>query len=401
MRILVLHRRRTLSGGAEAIVHELNRGLLERGHEVVLAHADDPRDAEPLAASETLRLPRLLEDRDRVPREGEAERRREAELLRGARADVLIVHNLLNGAGLRAALSAGRVVRVVHDHETACPSGDRLLDDGRACAALPGRECVRSGTRVGCARLRPGRRAKNLRRSRRRLRYLRLHRRCARVLCISAHLRDLLVAGGLDPSRVEVLPVPVRAPPDSQDGAATPRGDYVAAGGRLDGSKGMDLLLRAFTWLPSDARLRILGDGGQRERLLELREGLGLRSRVEVEPWLPPAQFQRALASARIVAMPSRWPEPFGLVAAEALASGVPVVASAVGGIPEWLEDGVTGLLVPPEDPRALGEALARLWSDGDLRARMGAAGRARFAGSGVAAVERLLAVLEAVRSEG
>jgi glycosyltransferase involved in cell wall biosynthesis len=81
------------------------------------------------------------------------------------------------------------------------------------------------------------------------------------------------------------------------------------------------------------------------------------------------------LAEADIVAIPSRW-EGFGLVAVEAMAAGVPVVASAVGGLVDVVGD--AGILVPPEDPQALGAALQRLHEDAALRARLASRGRAR-----------------------
>ncbi|RME45919.1 MAG: glycosyltransferase family 1 protein, partial [Chloroflexi bacterium] len=84
----------------------------------------------------------------------------------------------------------------------------------------------------------------------------------------------------------------------------------------------------------------------------------------------------RVMASLDIITVPS-WAEPFGRVAVEALASRRPVVATKAGGIPEIVEDGVTGLLVPPKDPEALAQALLRLCRDPDLRARMGRLGPA------------------------
>ena len=100
------------------------------------------------------------------------------------------------------------------------------------------------------------------------------------------------------------------------------------------------------------------------------------------------------LSAADIHAMPSRW-EGFGLSAAEAMAAGLPVVATDVGGLREVVADGETGLLVRPGDPFALAEAIETLARDADLRRRLGEAGRRRVArkypvDAGVAAHERL-----------
>ena len=92
-----------------------------------------------------------------------------------------------------------------------------------------------------------------------------------------------------------------------------------------------------------------------------------------VEPSALRGHFQRAA----VVACPSRR-EGYGVVAREAMAHGRPVVAAAVGGLTDAVEDGVTGLLVPPRDPAALRSAIERLLGDSALRERLGAAARAK-----------------------
>ncbi len=99
-------------------------------------------------------------------------------------------------------------------------------------------------------------------------------------------------------------------------------------------------------------------------------------SAVRVLP--PRPEVDRLLVAADVVVVPSRWPDPLPRVVMEAMAAARPVVATAVGGIPEMVVDGATGMLVPPEDPDALAAALTRLTGDGGLRARMGHAGRER-----------------------
>jgi glycosyltransferase involved in cell wall biosynthesis len=91
----------------------------------------------------------------------------------------------------------------------------------------------------------------------------------------------------------------------------------------------------------------------------------------------PPEEMPAAYADAEVFCLPSWW-EAMPLSVLEAMAAGLPVVASAVGGLPEMVSDGETGFLVAPGDAAGLGDALARLVADPALRARMGAAGRRR-----------------------
>jgi glycosyltransferase involved in cell wall biosynthesis len=160
--------------------------------------------------------------------------------------------------------------------------------------------------------------------------------------------------------RVRVVPNAVALPARAGEEADPP---YVLFAGRLSAEKGIRELVAATGGLP----LVVAGDGPLRDEVPRAR---GMLSRDELEP---------LLAGAAIVVVPSRR-EGFGLAAAEAMAHGKPVVASAVGGLPDLVVDGETGLLVPPGDVEALRAALERLLADRDLRRRFGAAGRERAA---------------------
>jgi glycosyltransferase involved in cell wall biosynthesis len=149
-------------------------------------------------------------------------------------------------------------------------------------------------------------------------------------------------------------------------------GTLLGAAGRFVPQKGFDVLLRALAELPQ-ASLLLVGDGPERPRLERLVDELGLRDRVELTGWRPDAA--RLLAAVDAVVVPSR-AEPFGLVALEAMSAGVPVIASAVDGLAEVVTDGETGLLVPPDDPRLLAEAIARVLVDRSLSRALGERGR-------------------------
>lgn len=151
--------------------------------------------------------------------------------------------------------------------------------------------------------------------------------------------------------------------------------------GRLSHEKGADLALRSFHLLRAafpDARMIVAGAGLERDALVEMARQLGISDAVTFTGWLSEHQIRATLRTASLLLVPSR-EESFGMVALEAATEACPVIATAVGGLPEVCIDGVTGLLCPPEDPEALATAAARLLADPDLSMRLGLAAQARL----------------------
>lgn len=202
--------------------------------------------------------------------------------------------------------------------------------------------------------------------------------------------RSVLLAMGADPDRVGVIPCGVdlsRFRP-SGTGPHTGRPRIVAAS-RLVPRKGLDDLLRAAVPLP-DTEVVIAGgpvdqpvsEDPEGARLLQLADDLGIADRVQLLGGLPRADMPGLFRQASVVVC-SPWYEPFGMVALEAMACGVPVVATRVGGLAETVLHDETGLLVPPRDPDALASALRAVLTDPERRIRLGiaAADRARSYG--------------------
>ncbi len=161
--------------------------------------------------------------------------------------------------------------------------------------------------------------------------------------------------------------------------ADNPLSPVVLAAGRLSPEKGFDVLLEA---APSilrrhpNARFVLFGEGAERAKLEARAAELGLAGRFAMPGFT--AELDRFLPWADVVVLPS-YTEGLPNVALEASAAGVPIVATAVGGTPEVVKDGVTGLLVPSGRPSAMAEALNRLLDSGELRRSMGDAGRRRM----------------------
>ncbi len=126
------------------------------------------------------------------------------------------------------------------------------------------------------------------------------------------------------------------------------------------------------------ARVVIVGPGPKDADLRELARKLGLEDRVELTGAVGYDEIRDHYERAAIVCSPSL-AEGIPFVLMEALAMEIPVVASRIMGVPELVEDGVSGLLVPPGEPRALADALRELLGDPERRAAMGRAGRARI----------------------
>ncbi len=152
---------------------------------------------------------------------------------------------------------------------------------------------------------------------------------------------------------------------------------YVLAVASLHRKKGLDLLLRALAARPESPDLVVLGEGPERARLLDLAGRLGLAGRVFFRGAVGRPEVVAHLRHAALFALPSRV-EPFGIVLAEAMAARCPVVAFAVGGVPEVVRDGAEGLLVPAGDAGGLGAAIASLLGAPGRRREFGEAGRRR-----------------------
>jgi len=246
-----------------------------------------------------------------------------------------------------------------------CPLGTKLLPDGTLCHSPPGAVCYRSG----CLPLHDWLPL---------MLQLRLWRRWRGmfdlIVANSEAVKRRLVSEGIEPVQVIWHSVPAKP---SRPPLATP--PTVAFAGRLVREKGADVLLRAFVNVAQqipEARLVIYGDGPERARLEKLADDLCLADRVSIRGFQPHEEATSSFNHAWVVAIPSRWEEPFGMVAAEAMMAGTAVVASRSGGLTEIIRDGETGLQVPPDNADALASALLRLLRDRDLAERMGQAGR-------------------------
>jgi len=153
---------------------------------------------------------------------------------------------------------------------------------------------------------------------------------------------------------------------------------YILGVGRFVYKKGFDRLIAAFAEAkPSlgGAKLILAGDGPERIVLEEVAESCGVLGDVKFVGSVKHSTVVSLMKGAQMVVVPSRR-EPFGIVAVEAMAAGTPVIATAVGGLPDIIDDGCNGMLVPNECPQAMAQAIQMLWQQPAMRARLAREGR-------------------------
>jgi glycosyltransferase involved in cell wall biosynthesis len=204
-------------------------------------------------------------------------------------------------------------------------------------------------------------------------------RRAQRVVVPSRYLARTVAGWGVPGERIEIIYNAVRAPVTRTPLKLSLSSSVkVITAGRLISAKNVEGILEAIVGIP-EAGLVILGDGPERPRLESLVERLGIGSRVHFAGRRDFEETHGFLAASDLFVLNSIY-EGLPHVALEAMAHGLPVVATAVGGTPEVVEDGVNGRLVPPNDPQKLREVLGEVVRNSELRRRLGEGVRQRAA---------------------
>lgn len=205
------------------------------------------------------------------------------------------------------------------------------------------------------------------------------------VIAVSAAERDTVIARlGASPAHVVVVTPGVDADLFTPAVAPAARPGYIVAAARLEPLKGLDLAIEAIAALPDELRPKLVIAGGPTTGhdeypadLCEHARAHGLADGIRFLGPQSREDLAELLRGARMLVVPSH-SETYGLVALEAAASGIPVVATASGGLIEAVENGATGLLVDSRNPAAWTDAVRRVLEDDALSARLGTAGRAR-----------------------
>lgn len=282
--------------------------------------------------------------------------------------DIVFAHGLDNAAIEADLLSIAPTIVVEHTYTGTCISSSKTMawPAPVQCERSFGAGCLALYFPRKCGGANPVTMVKLYRTQSARLRTL---QRASAVITLSRHMADEMRRNGVSADRVHVIPpfvTPGIHPVSPARLEGTLRLLYL---GRLERLKGVAHLLNALQLVSSSSKrpllLTIAGDGAERQAL-ERQAADIVRSHPQIEiqfaGWQGDQGRARLLAETDALVVPSIWPEPFGLVGLEAAAAGVPAVAFATGGIPEWLRDGENGCLAPARgaSPKLLAEAILR-----------------------------------------
>ncbi|WP_017656146.1 glycosyltransferase family 4 protein [Fortiea contorta] len=201
------------------------------------------------------------------------------------------------------------------------------------------------------------------------------------IIANSDYVRQQIINMGISPARVVTLRCGVQEPvgnfaPLSREIHQSQR---ILFAGRIVPYKGVELLIKAMLKTDHQVHLDIAGDGWDQPRMEKLAQQMGLSDRITWHGWCSGEKLEALYQQCFAVVFPSLWPEPAGLVTLEAYGRYRPIIATAVGGIPEHVQDSETGILVTPNHTQQLAEAINQLAHNYQKSRLMGEKGQAWF----------------------
>lgn len=381
MKILHVNKFFDLHGGTEVYLQALIERQRLAGHEV---HVLSTRSENNLPSADAARfVERFKMDRSEGPVKDaqkalafiwNREAKREMEkAIRELKPDVIHLHNLYHhlSSSVLQPIRAAKIpcVQTLHDLKLACPNY-RMYTEGSLCDRCKGgkywnavkHHCVTPSTLPNIlAALEMGM-----------TKFFQSYERTVQVfICPSEFMRNKMIEWGEPAPKMQVVPNPV----DLFAEPALGDGDFILSAGRLSVEKGIDVLLRAAANIP-EVKIRIAGIGPLEQSLKQQAAQLNLHN-VEFIGYIRKAQMAELRTHARAMVMPNIGYENASLTALEAMAQGIPLIASRIGGLPEQAIPGKTGFLVEPGQADELAAALSEVWKmSPENRQKMGAAGR-------------------------
>lgn len=354
MRILHVHDTPRFEGGVEQILFDTARGLAKQGWSQALLHSDDQNtDARFLSAFGVTGAHR--------------------ELIMQYRPHAILMHKVADHERVSMCSKLAPTVHMVHDHDLVCPRRHKYFPiSKKVCTKPAGSACYQhlcciqrsvnnkylpvtlSGT-AGVKKM------------------LGASKSVRGYIVGSRFMQSQLVMNGIGEDKINIVN-PVPAALTSPRYVPMQEALEILFVGQIIRGKGVDLMLKALAKVEGQWNATIVGTGNHLAECRHLASKLKISDRVVFTGRVDHEKLESFYSAARVVVVPSRWPEPFGMVGIEAMSRGRPVVAFNNGGIGDWLTNGKTGYLVKPDDISGLATAIQRLLDDPELVKQLGLA---------------------------
>ena len=269
----------------------------------------------------------------------------------------------------------------VHNHSIYCPSGTKYLADrAKVCdRTMNPLGCAWGHLIDGCGSRRPQNIVQDWKNANHSLKILKKLQ--ITVIANSDYVRQQIISGGLAPERVVTLRCGVKSPKQATQplDLETHQNQRILFAGRIVPDKGVEWLIKALAQTNEGIHLDIAGDGWTKPSMEILARQMGLSDRITWHGWCNSTKLESLYRQCFAVVFPSLWAEPAGLVTLEAYSHYRPIIASAVGGIPEHVKDSKTGILVSPHNIPQLAAAINQLALNYPQTRLMGEMGNAWF----------------------
>lgn len=356
MKVLHVNEHLEYKGGVETYLFGLLPRLEEQGVTPVWVYASGN--------------PTLYERTCHVPALGTAGFRAEVQARKQMRAvlckeapDVVHIHNVQNIGALQASFEYGPTVVTTHDYRWVCPANSFFYKRTQAvCERTCGLGCFATTLTKHCVTPRPQYAAYFYRRAKWGIEHA---NRFAHVIVPSEGARRKYASSGFSEAEMSVLPYFCELEP-AKTPRSVPEVPTITYLGRIASNKGHEYFVEALGHLSEDVQGVIVGsisDQAARD-LRALAERYDCADQLQLRGWASRTEVLDLFDRTSVFVFPSLWPETLGIVGIEALSRGVPVVASDVGGVREWLDDEENGFVVPPKDARAIAASVQRLIED-------------------------------------
>ncbi len=294
-------------------------------------------------------------------------------IIKSENPDIIYFHQAFNSYLIDALTKEKPSIRYVHDLKMICPDGRKTLKShGTFCKFPIGYSCQIRSYGYRCMPRNPSVGIPLIYNYKR---IIKTHKKRTHLIVSSEFMRKALADNNFNKDEVTVIPYFTYLPKLNLNRGKNDE-PFLLYVGRIVKEKGVQYLIKALPEINKKLKLVVVGDGPYLDKLKRYADEFEISQRVFYKGWLPHNKIETIYRKCTLLALPSIWPEPFGIVGIEAMSYQKPVIAFNVGGISEWCKDKKTGYLIETKNYKELADKINMLFYRKDVAIEMGKEGR-------------------------